>query len=140
MRDERLLSAEALVAIRERADKATPGEWKPDEIEPAWEDEPSQWWVIGPGWIEYGFDENVLLSEADARFVASARTDVPALLAHTEAQAERIAALEGLVQLLEWGATAISHSVICPSCRASYPNHALGCELAALLGKEDGDE
>jgi len=76
-----------LDTIRERADAATPGPWATAlEV-----DHDGQYWVVTPP------DGSVLFSvckvghkgepktEEDAEFIAHARTDIPALLAHIDA-------------------------------------------------------
>lgn len=73
-----------LIAIRARADAATPGPWSDDGSVysiPEWEAEPKG----GPRfmeWIPNGYDHNrrdqMIL---DRTFIAAARSDIPALLA-----------------------------------------------------------
>lgn len=102
------LSKEQLDAIRARADAATPGPWEFDEdLVTLHERGPYAWskivltWGDPTGdrdpdweWGLYAPDGN------DAEFIAHARTDIPALLEHIEAQAAEIAALREAVRNL----------------------------------------
>lgn len=72
-----MLTSEQVKDIEERAAKATPGPWSVDEIFD--EDDGTRFRSID-GWSEDG-EEYLCLCEADAEFVADARTDIPALLA-----------------------------------------------------------
>lgn len=82
------MTREELAAIRERAEKSTPGPWV----------RRGQWIVGGDkGWDEvlapddvecglycYGGTSRIELSEEDADFIAHAREDIPALLTHID--------------------------------------------------------
>jgi len=83
-------------AIQERVDKATPGPWELAANGPwigagdyAYDE------VLAPAQVQcmaycYGGSSQIEISEADREFIASARTDIPALLAALkEAEAER---------------------------------------------------
>lgn len=75
------MTPEELQAIRERCEAATPGEWKGTNVA----------LFHQVGWVAHG---PVALSreaaEADAAFIASARTDVPALIAEVERLREEL--------------------------------------------------
>jgi hypothetical protein len=82
------LTQEQLEAVRQRAENATPGPWETCEISKL---SHAKWFgVLGGGsddsLIDIGVDT---LNEADATFIAHARTDIPALLEHiAELEAE----------------------------------------------------
>lgn len=91
-----------LEAIKARAEAATPGPW--DSRRSEWADDPDlmtvdgepagdPWWVHHDGWIDAD-DTGLFMSEADAAFIAHARTDVPALVAEVERLRDVVAALE----------------------------------------------
>lgn len=87
------LSTTELDAIRARADAATPGPWSArnrssDGIEDAF----LGFEIDGPPDATRG----QFARRADAEFMAHARTDIPALLEHIEAQTREIAALKEL--------------------------------------------
>jgi len=100
------LSAAELAEIAERAEKATKAPWhtfetcigyvdtETPEGEPD-EEEVYGWFVTGPTEIHGdNFGEEVTFwNEADSTFVAAARSDIPALLAHAAALAEENATL-----------------------------------------------
>jgi hypothetical protein len=78
-----------LAELRALAEKATPGAWEAI----ADSDDPDEWWVTaGPRWFtspagrrQFGMERIIDLAEenfnqADAAFIAAARTAVPALL------------------------------------------------------------
>lgn len=69
--------------------------------------------------------------EANGRFIASARQDVPALLAHVEYQAERIEKLEAALRTIRERPEGLS---ICPFCGNDGLGHAEDCP--ALLARE----
>jgi hypothetical protein len=68
---ERIEKALSEMEAREKA--ATPGEWKYCAIQP-WDDK----FALT---VNYPADIGNLLSESDAKFLAHARTDIPALIA-----------------------------------------------------------
>lgn len=67
-------------AIKKRAEAATPGPWEvePDDGGHDMHGFATRTTIRTPEWARYGFDE------ADAEFIAHARTDVPALVAEVE--------------------------------------------------------
>ncbi|MCA1571929.1 MAG: hypothetical protein LC798_16785 [Chloroflexi bacterium] len=65
------------LAIRAREKAATPGPWTIDESFEVDDKGTRATFVKGPLW----WYDNYLESEADAQFIAHARTDIPALLA-----------------------------------------------------------
>ncbi len=96
------INAEALAAIRERCDKATPGPWYATEAV-EWQPHKGPWYDVGAGIttdpentsyagcdvVEGGHQDEQggavgVLKNADAAFIAAARTDVPDLLAEVE--------------------------------------------------------
>ncbi len=95
-----MLTDDELAAIKARVEAATPGPWESERyrhhqdlvhctegergvpLAVARKDEGESW-------------SQVMLN---ARFIAHSRSDIPALLAHVEAQAERIKALEMRIQ------------------------------------------
>lgn len=86
------LTTKELATIRERAEKATPGPWEtwgtsgfPDFYVGMAKDEDGRWWT----------KDNTELGQDDAEFIAHARTDVPALLAHIDALTAKLAAGPG---------------------------------------------
>jgi hypothetical protein len=69
------MNEEQLQAIKERANKATPGPW--EEVA-----ESGQWWITGPV-LEYDFVMSTNtedIKQEDVDFIAHAREDVPALI------------------------------------------------------------
>lgn len=95
------MTDDELAAIKARVEAATPGPWK-------WELSPANYDI---GYMKGGDGSNMCLFPAikkirngrlimmeTADFIAHSRTDIPALLAHVEAQAERIKGLEMRVQ------------------------------------------
>lgn len=76
MAELRTMTPDERAAIRARAEAATPGPWKADldEGRSDFYGFPIKASVVTPGWTKYGY------SNADAAFIAAARTDVPALL------------------------------------------------------------
>ena len=83
------LTPDDLAAIEAREQAATAGPW-------TWRVSEDRRWVD----IESPHIDRVVATTHDddtADFIAHARTDVPRLLAHVKAQAERIAELEALV-------------------------------------------
>ncbi len=79
------LTAEQLAAIRERAEKATPGPWQLRTYvgDP---DDPKEVGIsAGPLAESLVTGDGFLPVQADAEFIAAAREEVPALLAHIEA-------------------------------------------------------
>jgi cell division protein FtsB len=78
-----MLTNDDLAAIRERAEKATPGKW----------------YTVGHD-APLGTPERLMqilrrpISDADGTFIAAARSDIPALLAHIDALTARVAELE----------------------------------------------
>lgn len=78
-------------AIKERAEKATPGPWESVRSYPSTADHS---FVLGDDGCE-SVTSDILTVDAD--FIANARTDIPALLAYiAELEAERDAAVEDL--------------------------------------------
>jgi len=92
-----MLTPVDLAAIRERAEKATPG---PLSVK--------VWYYHAPtyGSITDAAGDGIALvwhgdrAAADAAFLAAARTDIPALLAHIDAITARVAELEAEVERL----------------------------------------
>lgn len=89
------LTDEQLAAIRERADAATPGPWATAlEV-----DHDGQYWVVTPpdGSVLFSVckvgHKGELKTEEDAEFIAHARQDIPALLAHIDALTAELATL-----------------------------------------------
>jgi len=84
-------SADQLAAIEARANAATPGEWEPYNR------------GIGYEVHLHGIPVNDNLRETfnkqDAEFIANARTDVPALLAHIRDQQAK---LDRILKLADW--------------------------------------
>lgn len=80
-----MLTPEDIAAIRERAEKATAGPWETLADEGEYD-----FWgsVKGP---DYGVCHDVQIGY-DALFIANARQDIPALLAHVEEATEIIRA------------------------------------------------
>ena len=74
-----------LEAIKARCEAATPGPWAVANIAPGWAEDENDWCVV-PGVVEScGSDMcGPVVRSADAAFIASARTDVPALVAEVE--------------------------------------------------------
>ena len=135
MADERLLTNEQLAAIAERADRATLGPWGVCAAT-----QTSDWTICE---LAHWPRANGL-GRSDALFISNARTDVPALLAHTRAQAERVAALVAMLRRVEWGGygSYYDEGNHCPLChggalKSDYPakGHEDDCALAALLAK-----
>jgi len=82
-----MVMKEEIAAIRERAERATPGPWEYDRLT----------YAIGqsmPGYIV----AKSMLRHPDAEFIAHARTDVPRLLDALEAAQEREAKLVEALQ------------------------------------------
>jgi hypothetical protein len=90
-----LLTPEQLAAIRERAEKATVGPWHTDDAQDDWVVVAPSGMVCDIAWEgcvdmahpERGAVQNVA---ANATFIAAARADVPALLAHVAALSEEL--------------------------------------------------
>lgn len=91
-----------LAAIKARADAATEGPWAVAEAESnrlgnhrivyrVEKDEQGTNWQVA---VTYGFSNPGIADEADAEFIAHARTDVPNLLAALDAANARITELE----------------------------------------------
>ena len=92
------MTDEELAAIRERAEKATPGPWFGEGAEVFTRGDASFNWI--PTIYHGRSPEQCRQQEQDAAFIAHARTDIPALLAQVERlraenaqQSEWIAAL-----------------------------------------------
>ena len=110
------MNPEELAAIRERADKATPGPWKVYTkskgrlverlIGTSWE-HPQ---IRGPRPIvtlQIGKEDvTVYISEDDSTFIAHAREDVPRLLDALEAAYERERVL---VEMVRWYGPEVAH-------------------------------
>lgn len=106
-----MLNPQDLDAIRQRAEKATAGEWRWwDDYDfrehlgnQDWSTENFQMGRIkltsggqqGQSviydWAEYADDSGFIIKREDAEFIAHARTDIPALLAHVEELEARLA-------------------------------------------------
>jgi hypothetical protein len=89
----RLMTAEELAAIRGRAAATTPGRWTvhgEDNGAPCVLSD-TGFWVARATLQAAGPDGKTTATEANAAFIAAARQDVPALLAHVDA-------LEGLLR------------------------------------------
>lgn len=90
-----------LDAIKARAEAATEGPWRLDG--PWWIDDPSDpdcpaalAMVTGPGRVGIMVPERTDANDADAEFIAHARTDVPALVAEVERLQAVVARVEAL--------------------------------------------
>jgi hypothetical protein len=90
------MTTDERAAIRARAEAATPGPWWRVSDRP--DGHPLFFDGNGCDLIMSGVDPDT--SDCDDRFVIAARTDVPALLDHADAQDRRIAELEALVRSL----------------------------------------
>lgn len=91
-----------LDAIKARVEAATPGPWKADggEVSQHWS-RPEPWQEVVSTEVScmsycYGGTARGVERDADAEFIAHARTDVPALVA----EVERLRAREGRVRAL----------------------------------------
>lgn len=91
------MTNDELSAIEARAHAATPGPWRHGTLEKY------HVFCTGTGWAVP--DERVLLRmnhhfspDMDARFIAHARTDVPALCAELRTTRERLATAEALLR------------------------------------------
>lgn len=71
------LTEARLAEIAARCEAATPGPWRADEACEGDDDTPPGWGIDGPKWIDDG--EYLHFNEADAEFIAHARTDLPLL-------------------------------------------------------------
>jgi Ead/Ea22-like protein len=95
------LTQEQLEAIRQRAENATPGPWETCEISKL---SHAKWFGVLGGesddsLIDIGVDT---LNEADATFIAHARTDIPALLDYiAELEAELARLKDALIEISE---------------------------------------
>lgn len=94
------MTPQELQGVRERAEKATSGPWAGPLYEP---DLPDRGWWIGNGKV--GMAEHAIgvtvpalnrNAEADAKFIAHAREDVPALVAEVERLSRDVADLRDL--------------------------------------------
>lgn len=94
IQEHKPLTAEELLAIRARAEKASPGPWVKDTPIPG---VPRAMIADLVGWFVYPTQSGVARSVDDADFIANARTDVPRLLATITAQSRLIALAETLV-------------------------------------------
>jgi hypothetical protein len=134
-----MLTDERLREIETRITNATPGPWHytPGVLLKHYVDAANGDFHIGLQ-SQHWKDGHEIPAEANARFIAHARTDLPDLLATYRAQRERIAALEAMLRGMEW--TPLVDAIdgedltACPVCgqRKAW-GHASDCGLAALL-------
>lgn len=87
MTDDRLTDDE-LAAMAARAEAATPGPWTFEENSELIHPEGMPHAVVGSVWCD-----GICNCYADIRFIAAARADIPALLAHIRAQDAELARL-----------------------------------------------
>ncbi|WNF07426.1 ead/Ea22-like family protein [Brevibacillus borstelensis] len=78
-----VITPQELAAIRERAEKATPGPWKLINYDNGFAVYASEVEMISDWYYENGF------TEENAEFIANARTDIPRLLDEIERLQER---------------------------------------------------
>ena len=79
------MNAKQLNAIKERAEKATPGDWKTDEHR------------VYSEKMDDDFICEMWTSFADAEFIANARQDIPQLVAEVERLQQRLSTAESLL-------------------------------------------
>ena len=109
-------SKEQIQAIRERAEKATPGPWIHHSVAPRWDTPNSigyderggRYHATGPSHDEHDWQASVAKANADGLFIAHAREDVPALLAY-------VGDLEQL-----------GREAVCTFCGGVFPKDATG--------------
>jgi hypothetical protein len=104
MKEETMLTAQALREIEERAEKATPGPWKThlvDDTSVVTEDGADVCATCDSSQAERedGYNVEYERMEADAAFIAHARTDIPALIADRKALVEVLRLVSSVVCL-----------------------------------------
>jgi len=97
MTDDRLTDDE-LAAMAARAEAATPGPWTFEENSELIHPEGMPHAVVGSVWCD-----GICNCYADIRFIAAARADIPALLAHIRAQDAELARLRNDLAIIEQG-------------------------------------
>lgn len=132
-----MLSPSHLQAIREREQAATKGPWLSSCRRSP---EPIQWDIsalrIGNmGEVLFRLVEGTETKNAhDLFFISQARTDIPALLAHLDEQAEEIGKLRKIFSKFEWE----GRSKTCFVCTAHQSQgHFSECPLSALSPSQE---
>lgn len=93
--DERAALVDKLASIRRRADGATPGPWRAaHKASYPW---PNRSFVDASG-ASVATTGGTYGTEDDAEFIAASRTDIPALLAIIDGQADRLALAEKTIE------------------------------------------
>lgn len=124
-----------LAELRQRCDAATPGPWWWDQrgdLRPTPHDEYGLDCIIGWDAIE----ENPVLSDGDAAFIAASRTIVPRLIAAVEAVlAEHPAARLGCITHYARTDCECETRFTCATCAVTHPCPTVTAVEAALRGE-----